>query len=162
MTALAALEVTDSELGSLAGVSARRIRQLAENGTLARTGQNKYPLGESVRALLEDAAGSGSELQRQRTRKVRADADKAELELEKLRGTLVSRETVVRVQSERYTIIRVGMMNIPQRVVTMLLGETDEAVFKQKLRQEIILALTAAAEAAIEINDDEEPINDEL
>lgn len=154
MTALAALEVTDNELGSLAGVSARRIRQLAENGTLARTGQNKYPLGESVRALLEDAAGSGSEINRQRTRKIKADADRAELELALARKEIAPIEEMARVWQNVMAHIRINMLNIPGRVVTQILGETSETRLKTCLKNEIVLALTSAT--SVDVKDLEE------
>ncbi len=45
--------VTDAQLAALVNVSPRRIRQLAEAGTLERVGVNQYELGPSFQALLE-------------------------------------------------------------------------------------------------------------
>lgn len=136
--------VTDTELAALAGISARRIRQLVEQGTLERVGRNQYELGPSIRALLEDAAGSGSELQRERIRKVRADADRAELAYAIERKAVAPVDEFESVQAAVAAIIRQRMRDIPERVVLQLLGETDETTFKQKLLAEIDDALTAA------------------
>ena len=47
------------------------------------------------------------------------------------------------------------MMNIPQRAVTRLLGETDETKFKDVLKDEIRQALETTAGSELEIEDEE-------
>ena len=73
---LAALHVTDAQLAALAGVTPRRIRQLAEAGTLTRVARNRFLLGDAFAALVEEMAGGdkASELTAERVRKLRADA----------------------------------------------------------------------------------------
>lgn len=137
--------VTDAELAELLGVSARRVRQMAEIGTLERTERGRYELGASIRALLDHAAGTGSELQKERTRKVRADADMAEMELALRRGELAHVDLYRRVWLHRCMLIQQRMQQIPQRIVTRILGETSESRMKAALRNEITLALTDAA-----------------
>jgi len=41
-------------------------------------------------------------------------------------------------------------MNVPQRAVLQLLGETDERAFKEKLKAELVLALETSAEEELE------------
>lgn len=155
MTAeLTSLEVTDAELGALAGVSARRIRQLAEQGTLTRCRPGRFLLGEAFAALIEEASGQGSELNRQRTRKTRADAGRAELELAKARGEVAPIAEMESVWQQACGVIRANMLQVPRRVVSSLIGETDEARFKQVLTDEITLALATAAEADFTPEDD--------
>lgn len=137
--------VTDAELASLAGVSARRIRQLAEQGTLERVERGRYALGPSVQALIEDAAGTGSELQRERTRKVRADANRAELAFATERKLVAPVNEFLMVWSSRCALIRSRIMNVPERVVVQILGETNDSILKAKLRAELTLALQDAA-----------------
>ncbi|CAP43228.1 terminase small subunit [Bordetella petrii] len=134
------------QLAALAGVSARRIRQLAEQGTLERVGRNEYALGPSIRALIDDAAGTGSVLQRERTRLVRAQADEAELRLAEAKKLVAPIEQYAEVWAHRCGIIRANMLNVPGRVVSQLLGENDESRFKATLRAEIIEALKASAD----------------
>lgn len=137
--------VTDAELAALAGVSARRIRQLAEQGTLERVERGRYALGPSVQALIEDAAGTGSELQRERTRKVRADADRAELAFATERKLVAPVELMHHVMASVFGEVRANMRNIPERAVTQLIGETDQSRFKQVMRSEIDAALVSLA-----------------
>jgi hypothetical protein len=47
-------------------------------------------------------------------------------------------------------------MNVPQRVVIQLLGETNETRFKEVLRAELTLALQAAAEADLTLADEDD------
>jgi len=153
---LADLEVTDVQLASLAGVSSRRIRQLAEQGTLERKGPNRYRLGDAFQSLIDDAAGAGSELQKQRIRKVKADADRVEFELAKARGEVAPIEEFERAQAAFATAIRANIMNVPARAVLQLLGEVNETVFKEKLRAELISALKTAADTPLPADQDSE------
>ncbi|KQP14485.1 hypothetical protein [Pseudorhodoferax sp. Leaf265] len=144
--------VTESALAALAGVSARRIRQLIEAGDLERVAPGRLALGPSMRQLIDLAAGSGSELQRERTRAVRAQADMRELELAKARGQVASIDDFQRVTTARNAVIRINMLNVVQRAALQLVAETDERVFKQKLRAEITLALQSAAEQPLQLD----------
>ncbi|BBL72144.1 type IV toxin-antitoxin system AbiEi family antitoxin domain-containing protein [Methylogaea oryzae] len=139
--------VTDATLAALTGVSSRRIRQLAEAGTLERVERGRYELGPSIRALLDDAADKGSELQRERTRKVRADADLAELELARQKGLVAPVEQFEKVWGHRCRLIQITMMQLPQRVITALVGETNERRIKDVLTAEIKDALNRAADS---------------
>lgn len=95
-----------------------------------------------------------SELKR---RKLAAEAEKVELEVAKAKGEVAPINEFRMAQSKRMAVIRQNVMNVPARVVTQLLGCTDELEFKQKLRAELALALETAAQADIEIdNIDEE------
>lgn len=138
--------VSDAELAALAKVSTRRIRQLAETGTLERVGVNQYELGPSFQALLEEAAGTGSALVRERTRKLAAEATRAELELAKAREEVAPVEHLKRALENAFSIVQTGMRRVPERAVLQLLRETNETVWKQKLRAEIDQALTQAAQ----------------
>jgi phage terminase Nu1 subunit (DNA packaging protein) len=148
--------VTDEELGALVGVSGRRIRQLAEQGTLDRPERGRYALGASLRALLDEAAGDGSELNKQRVRKLRAEADRVELELARARGEVAPLSEFEKVQTARNTLIRTRVMEVPRRAVLALLGEKSELRWKQILTEELRLALTAAATTEIDLKDETE------
>ena len=149
--------VSDAELAKLLGVSARRIRQLAEQGVLEREERGKYALGPSIRAVIENAAGSGSELQRERIRKLRADANLAELELAREKGLVAPIQQMERVWNNVMATIRAQMMGVPGRVIVRIIGEKSELAIKAALADEIRLALTAAAEADLP---EDEPTED--
>ncbi|HBB8563925.1 terminase small subunit [Escherichia coli] len=152
MSKLTDMMVTDADLAELTGLSSRRIRQLVESGRLTRAGRNRYQLAEVFMALVEEMSGGdkASELTVERVRKLRAEATLAELELAKQRGEVAPIEEFQSVWANRFTIIRANMLQLPQRVVTMLIGETSERRFKQVMTEEIKQILTAAASSGTE------------
>lgn len=79
---------------------------------------------------------------------------KAELELAKARREVAPIRDFERAQARAFAEIRTNVMNVGQRVVVQLLGETDEATFKRKLKAELTLALQAAANADLTLADD--------
>lgn len=85
----------------------------------------------------------------------------AELELAKKRGEVATIRDFERVQAAMNAEIRTNVMNVPGRVVLQLLGETDETKFKTVLRAELTLALQAAAEAELDLGDEDEDGEDE-
>lgn len=86
----------------------------------------------------------------------------AELNLAKAKGEVAPVRDFERAQAAVFAQIRANVMNVAQRVVVQLLGETDETIFKAKLRAELALALEAASEADLIMGDDAEEIeNDE-
>lgn len=103
----------------------------------------------------EDAKGTANvtaeELAR---RKNEASTQLVELELAKAKGEVAPVEEFERATAMLMGEIRQNIMNVPQRVVLTLLGETDEAVFKSKLRTELVLALETAANADLDPADD--------
>jgi phage terminase Nu1 subunit (DNA packaging protein) len=141
--------VNDATLAALLGMSTRRVRQLVESGDLTRTGRNEFQLGAALRELLDHAAGEGANgaLIRERVRATKAAADLREIEVAKARGEVARVEDFERVQGHTAMLVRTNMLNIPGRAVVRLIGETDEARFKQALRDEIVLALRAAYDA---------------
>lgn len=158
MANLADMLVTDADLAELSGLSSRRIRQMVESGRLTKAGRNRYQLAEVFMALVEELAGGdkSAELTAARVRKVNADADRAELELAKAKGEVAPIEDMQSVWSMRCAIIRTNMLNLPERVVLQLIGETDERRFKAVMREEIRTILTDAANANIEITEDDQ------
>ena len=153
---LKALDVTDAQLAALLSMSARRVRQLAEEGTLVRTAPGRFNLAAAVRAMIEQASGTGSEFQRQRTRKMTADASTAELELARARAEVAPISEMENLWNMRCGLIKTNMMNIPRRAALQHLGCTNETEFKSKLREEIVLALQAAAENSLDADEPEE------
>ena len=152
MTDVTTLQVTDAELARLAGITTRRIRQLAEAGKLQRIGRNRYNLAEAFQALLDEMStpNRAGELTAERVRKLRAEASLAELELAKAVGEVALIDEFERVQAAMDTAIRSNMMNVPARAELQLLGCTDPTEFKTKLRAELILALQTAANTDLE------------
>lgn len=108
----------------------------------------KWRADRAVADATGDQQQDEAEIER---RTKRAKMLQAELELAKARSEVAPVRDFERAQAARYALIRANCMNIPQRAVLQLLGETDESTFKRKLSEEIVLALETAAGAALEI-----------
>jgi len=110
-----------------------------------------------------DAAGSApTDLAEIDKRTRQAAMQRAELELAKAKGEVAPISEFERAQARAFAEVRANVMNVPQRVVVQLLGETNETVFKQKLAAELRLALESSANAALTLgeDDDSDPAGD--
>ena len=109
--------------------------------------------GEKQR--LAAAGDSGGDIEEARRRKMTAEAALAELELSKAKGEVAPLREFERGHNKLMAIIRTNVMNVPSRAVLQLLGETDETVFKTRLRAELTLALEQSSEAELELDDED-------
>lgn len=77
--------VTATELGSLLGLTDRRIRQLANDGVIVKKGRGKYLLGESLRSLLTSIEGKSEpdDLRRARVELMTSQKRKIDQEIER-------------------------------------------------------------------------------
>lgn len=100
-----------------------------------------------------DAPGDLAEIEK---RTAQAKMLRAELELAKERGEVAPIRDFERAWAKAFAQIRANIMNVPQRVVIQLLGETDEAIFKEKMRTELTMALQKSSEAEIELNEEDD------
>lgn len=80
---------------------------------------------------------------------------KAELEVAEARKQVALVEEFERVQAAFAATVQANVMQVPQRVVLRLLGETDESAFKRILREELTTALRQAAEAELDVTDED-------
>ncbi len=106
------------------------------------------------RKVAQAGADAPSDMAEIEKRTAHAKMQIHELELAKKRGEVAAIRDFERAQAKAFANIRANVMNVAQRVVIQLLGETDETIFKQKLRAELTLALQAAAEADLILEED--------
>lgn len=100
---------------------------------------------------VEEATGDiPDDMDELKLRKQKAETELAELELAEKKGEVALIAEFERAQAMVFAAIRANIMNVPQRAVLQLLGETDERAFKEKLRAELILALETSAEEELE------------
>lgn len=83
-------------------------------------------------------------------REQKAKTELTELELAERKGEVALIAEFERAQAMVFAAIRANIMNVPQRAVLQLLGETDERAFKEKLKAELVLALETSAEEELE------------
>lgn len=93
----------------------------------------------------DSSKSQGTDLKELQRRKLEAETEKAELELAKAKGDVALIEDFERAQALVFAAIRTNILNVPQRIVLQLLGETNETVFKEKLRIELAAALEQSA-----------------
>lgn len=89
-------------------------------------------------------------------RKLEAETIQAELDLAQARRQVAPIDELERAWAMQSAVIRANIMNVPSRVVSQLIGETDEARFKDVLSAELVQALEAAADADIDLDPEEE------
>lgn len=93
-------------------------------------------------------------------RKLSAETAMAELELAKARNLVAPLDQVERMVARAFAEVRAGLRNIPGRVVSQLIGETNERQFKRVLMEEIDQALEALANADLAQDDSEDEDDD--
>ena len=107
------------------------------------------------RDVEEATGGIPDDIEMLRIRKQKAETELAELELATKKGEVALIAEFERIQAMVFAAIRANVMNVPQRAVLQLLGETDERVFKEKLKTELVLALETSAESDFEDDEDD-------
>lgn len=138
-------ELDEAALAPLLGITANRLRTLARDGIIIRSGRGKFDVAQSVTryiAKLRESASragppsvGGDELKAERTRLAKEQADSTALKNAQLRGELVSAEEAQRAWASILTDVRAGLLAIPSRLPEL----TSEQ--KAQLDLEIRLAL---------------------
>ncbi|MEX3924395.1 terminase small subunit [Paraburkholderia sp. BR10936] len=107
------------------------------------------------------STGQSTDMEEIERRTALAKMEKAELELSIAKGEVAPIKDFERVQTAVMATIQQNIMNVPQRVVLQLLGETSEAEFKKKLSAELRTALEQAASGDIDIPEEDETGDEE-
>lgn len=161
---IATLECSLDQLAALAGVSSRHVRRLLALAETPQTRRGRWALGQALPAIVEGLAGgpAGGDLTRERTRLVALQADRAALQLAREKGQVALLDEVERAWALRNALVQTNIMRVPERAILQLLGETNEPVWKQRLRTELKLALKQAAESPITESDlEDDTANDQ-
>lgn len=147
-------------------ITERRVQQLTKDGVIPKAERGRYELAPAVQGYIRylqdrNLKVDGAEVidfNAERARKLKAEADIAELEAAKKRGEIATIEQVQRSVENAFAEVRANMRNIPSRLVTQLIGETNEVAMKEKMIDEIDLALTALSEGFdLDEDQDERP-----
>ncbi|WP_424138654.1 hypothetical protein [Roseomonas chloroacetimidivorans] len=162
----AAEVISAATLGSIIGVSERRIRELRDEGVIPDDGAGRYVLGDAVRAYCAHirpaagkAAGGGSEaaedLDANRARESRLRGDRLELINAQLRAELVPAAEMEAVVGTVFDAVRGKMLAVPSRAAPVLVGEKTALGIQDKLTEIVHDACgdLAATEAVATIKD---------
>lgn len=161
--------VNREELAEIFGVSLNTITSWLRNGCpYEEKGRQGKPWKFNTRDVSEwqreqaqlEATGNGpldeTDL---KLRKLAAEAAQAELGLARDRKQVAPIDEFERARAIENAIIRANIMNVPARVVTQLIGETDESRFKSVLAAELVQALESAADAEVDLDQDDEQMD---
>ncbi len=143
--------VNTAQLAVLLGISAQRVRQLANEGVIIKAGRGLYDTRLAIKSYCERLrrtsarsntdTPTGDELKTEKLRLVKEQADAAALKNEALRGELVPAADVEARWTTILTDLRAQMLAISGRIAGRLsLSPTDIA----EIDSEIRLALSEA------------------
>jgi len=163
--------VSRASLADLQGVSPPTVDTWVRQGcpVVARGGRGKewkFDNSEVTtwrieRKVAEATGAERADEEELRRRKLAAETELAELELAKARGDVVGVAQIERNLSVLFAEVRTNVRNIPDRVVSSLIGMTDEREFKDGLRREIDLVLEALSDSNVLIESSEDDAEDD-
>ena len=140
-------EVTPTELACVLGISARRIRQLSEDGQLIKTSTGKFNLADSVQkyqVVFSKAKNQPTaEEQEQDKKRITAEvslkqskAVKAGLEVQELQGKLHRSEDVAAMTEDLIFTIRSHLIALPGRIAVDVVEAANAAEAAEIIRKE--------------------------
>lgn len=152
MTKEAGQHVNRTELAKIIGVTVKSIDSWVRHGCpydqAGIRGRQEWQFNTAhvIKWLRDrDRQQSTSEMRELQLRKLEAETVRAELDLAKAKGEVALIDDFERAQALVFAAIRTNVLNVPQRVVVQMLGETNETAFKEKLRAELAAALEQSA-----------------
>ncbi|KAA0014420.1 terminase small subunit [Billgrantia pellis] len=158
--------VNREELAEVFGVSLNTVSTWVRNGCpfdqRGRQGKpwqfNTRDVSEWLRDQARIEAESDAPLDEfaLKLRKLAAETAQAELDLAVARKQVAPIDEFERARALENATVRANVMNVPSRVVSQLIGETDEGRFKEVLSAELVQALESAADAEIELEEEDE------
>lgn len=155
-------------IAKLLMISERRVQQLAQEGAIPKAERGRYELASTVqgyirylqeRSIRSDV--SPIDYQVEKARLTKAQADLAELTLARERRDVVSVALLEKNLSGLFAEVMTNLRNVPGRIVSSLVGQTDERRIRQLVLAEIDQALRALSERDLLIEPLEEASTDD-
>ena len=151
-------------IAKLLMISERRVQQLAQEGTIPKAERGRYELAPTVqgyiRYLQERSVHSDAstiDYAVEKARLTKAQADLAELALARERRDVVSVALLEKNLSGLFAEVATNLRNIPGRIVSALVGQTDERAIRRLVLAEIDQVLQALSERDVMI----EPVDEQ-
>lgn len=143
-------EVTTTELAAVLGVTARRVQQLAQDGTVPTCRKGHFLLADSVQRYIKlQSDGGMTETERETAKKLEAmrrqseatmkasKATIAKLEAEELKGTMHRSEDVAAMTEDLIYTIRGALLALPGRLAVDAVAAATPAEAAEIIRKEI-------------------------
>ncbi len=147
-------EVSTTELACVLGITGRRVRQLAEDGQLERTGKGVFNLAASVQRYIagqsrpttseEEAKMEKGKRQAEVTLKA-AKAEMARLEMKELQGKMHRAEDVKAMTEDLVYTTRSALMALPGRLAVDVCAAQTAAEASEIIRREVALVMRELA-----------------
>lgn len=155
-------------MAKLLMVSERRVQQLAKEGVIPRADRGRYELVPTVQGYikyLQDRCSGEAvayDYAVEKARLTKAQADLAEIEVARARQDVVSLAQIGRNLQGLFTVVKTNIRNVPGRIVSSLVGLTDERRIKSLLLAELDQVLETMAETDLGVEPSEdEAVSDE-
>lgn len=163
--------VTRAELAHIFGVTPPTVDQwikqgvpVEERGSRGRAYQfNTARVREWREQMIRDQAAGTARVDEAelRRRELAAKTELAELTLAKEKRLVAPLDEIGRAVAKAFAEVRAGVRNVPSRVATQIVGETDEARLKAVLLAEIDQALEALSDADLITAEDIDEFGDD-
>jgi phage terminase Nu1 subunit (DNA packaging protein) len=147
-------------IAKLLMLTPRRVQQLAKEGIISKSERGRYELGPAVQGYIRylqaravgNVENAGSiDYHVEKARKTKFEADIAEVEASKRRGDAIDAIEVKRAWQLILGEIRANLLgSTPQRIASRIVGLEGEAQIKRIIRDEIALAMAAAADTDVQ------------
>lgn len=150
-------EVNTTALASILGITARRVQQLAQDGTIVQCKRGYFPLGDAVQRYinfrLNDSHIADEEVMEAEKKKLvnearlkEAKATVAQIEAEELKGTIHRADDVEVITNDMIYTIRSALNALPGRLAVDVAGAQSAAEASEIIRREVHKVMRELAE----------------
>lgn len=160
-------EVTTTELASIFGITARRIQQMAQDGTLVAVKRGSFNLADSVQRYINFLSSKERDVSPQEKAKLDADvsikkakAITAVLEANELQGKMHRSEDVAAMTEDLIYTIRGSLMALPGRLAVDVSAAQTPAEASEIIRKEVHKCMKELSEYKYDPKKYEERVRD--
>ena len=139
-------EVSTTELATVLGVTARRVQQMAQDGTVPTARKGRFLLAESVQRYIEFLSDGPMDEEEKKFKKTRmvaettikaAKATVAKLEADELKGKMHRSEDVAAMTEDLVYTIRSALSALPGRLAVDAAAAATPAEASEVIRAEV-------------------------
>ncbi len=144
-------EVGSTELAAILGVTARRVQQMAQDGTITAVRRGRFNLSDSVQRYITFISKSDISADEKETEKKKLAAEAlykrskariAEMEADELDGKMHRSEDVAALTSDLVFTVRGMLMALPGRLAVDVVGTDNAAEAAEIIKKEIYFVLS--------------------
>lgn len=146
ITLTAESEVSTTELAAILGVTARRVQQMAQDGTIIPARRGYFQLGDAVQRYITFVSKPKMDAEDQKYEKAKrsseavlksARAQMAKLEVDELKGKLHRSEDVEELTEDLIFTIRNSLLSLPGRLSVDVAAAESPAETAEIIKREI-------------------------